>query len=86
MRNIASIFGNGQLIARNALSVLANGSASANATLAGLDIGGVSVAASVAVSVLRSEQRAEVDGPNVQAGSVTVVSNLNTNDRVTSFR
>lgn len=34
--------------------------------------------------MLRSEQRAEVDGPNVQAGSVTVVSNLNTNDRVTS--
>ena len=83
-RNIAAIFGNGTLIARDALTILANGKATAFAELTGLDIGAASVAASVVVAVLRNEQRAELDGPNVQAGDITVRSALNEDDRVTT--
>ena len=83
-RNIAAIFGNGTLIARDALTILANGKATAFAELTGLNIGTASVAASVVVAVLRNEQRAELDGPNVQAGDITVRSALNEDDRVTT--
>jgi len=77
--NSAEISGSGSLTATEDLNVGANGTATANAEVRGISSGLISVAASVAVALLRSEQNALISGGHIKAGSLKVISNLNGN-------
>ena len=73
--NIASIFGNASTqLTANSVLVLAVGEATAKATVAGMDIGGSTIAASVAVAVLRSTQEAPIQGGTITVNSLTAHS------------
>lgn len=82
--NNAVIQGSGTLIAAAALRIGANATATANAQVIGIDAGGISVAPSLAVALLRSEQRAAIKGGNIEAGSLEVISRLNKNSPASS--
>ncbi len=77
--NNARILGNAasRLSAEKSLELLAYGKASTLSEIDGVNIGGISVAASVAVSVLRSSQTAEILGGQLSVGDLTVGSHLN---------
>ena len=80
-KNIARVVGavseTMNLIVSGALNIEANGKATAEASMLGLNIAGISVSNSNAVAVLRSEQKAAVEQAAIQAGALTVKSNLN---------
>lgn len=78
-KNNAVVSGSGSLSARYAVNVAANGEATAKAKVTGVTVSVVSVAGSFAVSLLRSEQLAELKEANVSAGGLSVISNLNKN-------
>ena len=67
----------GVLKATGAVEVLAYGKAIAESKFKGLNVGAISVAASVAIAVLRSGQSAQIQGGNLQAAGLTVESHLN---------
>ena len=83
--NNAEISGSGSLTADAALNVGANGTATANAEVIGISAGAISVAASVAVALLRSEQKALISGSHIKAGSLEVISRLNHNQQKSSI-
>jgi hypothetical protein len=78
-QNHAMILGDraGALKATGAVEVLAYGKAIAEAEVEGLNVGGISVAASFAIAVLRSGQSAKIQSGNLQAAGLTVESHLN---------
>ncbi|MDY3859971.1 MAG: hypothetical protein SO014_04955 [Candidatus Limivicinus sp.] len=77
--NIARILGFDSTQSKaGSVQVLAVGDATADASVAGMNIGKESIAASVAVAVLRNTQEAIVQGGKITADSLTAKSLLNT--------
>ena len=80
-KNFALLQGTGgTLLALNAISVQAIGNTRAYAIIANVAIGGVAANISLAISVIRSEQKAVINLPSgtVNTGAVTVTSEQNT--------
>ena len=75
--NSAQLRGNGRLKTASKLAIGANALADSVATIYGVTVGVTSVAASVAVSLLRSTQEAKITGSNIEATGLDVISNLN---------